>query len=75
MSAAARHAAEGLLERDRLTLEATIDHAVIRGALIAPSGHRHDFHGWLELNTALEAMLDTGEAAVAGSGADSANRA
>jgi hypothetical protein len=44
----------------RVILDAAIDDSVIRGTLIAPSGDRRDFHGWLELNTALEAMLDTG---------------
>jgi len=44
----------------RLIIEAAIDGAVIRGTLTAPSGGRRAFHGWLELNTALEAMLDTG---------------
>jgi hypothetical protein len=44
----------------RLTLDATIDHSVIRGTLTTPSGERRDFHGWLELNTALESMLDPG---------------
>ena len=43
----------------RLILDAAIDRSVIHGTLTAPSGHRRDFHGWLELNTALEATLDT----------------
>jgi hypothetical protein len=43
----------------RLILDAAIDRSVIRSTLIAPSGDRRDFHGWLELNTALEATLDT----------------
>jgi hypothetical protein len=51
----------------RLTLDATIDHSVIRGTLITPTGHRRDFHGWLELNTALEAILDSGPTSAAGS--------
>ncbi len=42
----------------RLTLEATIERSVIRGTLITSSGDRRAFHGWLELNTAIEAMLD-----------------
>ena len=46
--------------RRRLIIDAAIDRSVIRGALITPSGARRDFHGWLELNTALEAILDTG---------------
>jgi hypothetical protein len=44
----------------RVTLDAAIDRFVIHGTLTAPSGDRPDFHGWLELNTALEGMLDTG---------------
>ena len=42
----------------RLILDAAIDRSVIHGMLTAPSGDRRDFHGWLELNTALEAALD-----------------
>ena len=45
--------------RQRLILDAAIDRSVIHGTLTAPSGDRRDFHGWLELNTALEATLDT----------------
>ena len=44
----------------RLILDAAIDRSVIRGTLTACDGDQRDFHGWLELNTALEAMLDTG---------------
>jgi len=44
----------------RLILDAAIDRSVIHGTLIAPTGDRREFHGWLELNTALEAMLATG---------------
>ena len=44
--------------KQRVILEAVIDGSVIRGTLTAPSGDRRDFHGWLELNTALEAALD-----------------
>ena len=43
----------------RLILDAAIDRSVIHGTLTAASGDRRDFHGWLELNTALEATLDT----------------
>jgi hypothetical protein len=43
----------------RLILDAAIDRSVIHGTLTVPSGDRRDFHGWLELNTALEAALDT----------------
>jgi len=44
--------------KQRLILDAAIDRSVIHGTLTAPSGDRRDFHGWLELNTALEAALD-----------------
>ena len=40
-----------------LILEAAIEGSVIRGTLTAPTGEQRDFHGWLELNTALEAIL------------------
>ena len=46
--------------RRRLIIDAAIDRSVIRGTLTARSGDRREFHGWLELNTALEAMLDIG---------------
>ncbi|HEX2104106.1 MAG TPA: hypothetical protein VHF51_10680 [Solirubrobacteraceae bacterium] len=42
----------------RVILDAAIDRSVIRGTLTAPTGERRDFHGWLELSSALEAMLD-----------------
>jgi hypothetical protein len=45
--------------RQRLTLDAAIDRSVIQGTLTASTGARRDFHGWLELSTALEAILDT----------------
>ena len=41
----------------RLTLDASIDGAVIRGVVSGPSGQRRDFHGWIELSTAIEALL------------------
>jgi hypothetical protein len=44
----------------RVIMDAAIDRAVIHGTLTAPSGDRRDFYGWLELNTALETMLDSG---------------
>ena len=44
----------------RVILDASIDGSVIRGTLTASSGERREFHGWLELNTALEAMLGSG---------------
>lgn len=44
----------------QLILEAAIDGSAIRGTLTAANGERRSFHGWLELNTALEAALMTG---------------
>jgi hypothetical protein len=44
----------------RVILDATIDRSVICGTLTAPTGERRDFHGWIELSTALEAILDPG---------------
>jgi hypothetical protein len=44
----------------RLIIDASIDGSVIRGTLSASSGERRRFHGWLELNTAIEAMLGIG---------------
>jgi hypothetical protein len=41
-----------------LIIEAVIDRSVIRGTLTASAGEPREFHGWLELNTALEGMLD-----------------
>jgi hypothetical protein len=45
--------------RQRVILDAILDHSVIRGTLTAPTGERREFHGWLELNTMLEAILGT----------------
>ena len=42
----------------RVILDAAIERSVIRDTLTAPAGERREFHGWLELNTALEAILD-----------------
>jgi hypothetical protein len=47
------------MRRQRVILDGAIDRSVIRGTLTAPTGERREFHGWLELNTALEAMLNT----------------
>ena len=44
----------------RLILDAVIENSVIRGSLTRANGDRRNFHGWLELNTALEALLDSG---------------
>ena len=40
-----------------LILQATIEESAIHGALIAPTGERRVFYGWLEFNTAVEAAL------------------
>jgi len=42
----------------RVILDAAIERSLIRGTLTAPAGDQQEFHGWLELNTALEAILD-----------------
>lgn len=46
-------------------LDATLERSVIRGTLTAPAGERREFHGWLELNTALEAILAPGRPSAA----------
>jgi hypothetical protein len=43
--------------KQRVILDAAIDRSVIRGVLTAPTGGQREFHGWLELNTALETIL------------------
>ena len=48
------------MSKQHVILEAAIDRSVIRGTLTASSGERREFHGWLELSTALEAMLGAG---------------
>jgi len=48
------------MTKQHVILEAAIDRSVIRGTLTASSGERREFHGWLELSTALEAMLGAG---------------
>ena len=45
------------MNNQRVILDAALERSVIRGTLTATGGGRRDFHGWLELNTALEAML------------------
>jgi len=52
----------------QVIVEAAIEGSVIRGTLTAPTGEQRDFHGWLELNTALEAIL------IISSRGDSSNR-
>jgi hypothetical protein len=46
-------------ETRRLILDAAVDASVIRGTLITPADGKRDLHGRLELNTPLEAILDT----------------
>jgi hypothetical protein len=41
----------------RVILDGGIEGSVIRGTLTGPAGERREFHGRLELNTALEAIL------------------
>jgi hypothetical protein len=44
----------------RVILDAAIERSVIRGTLTTPTGERRELPGWLELNTALQAILDAG---------------
>ena len=46
--------------KQRVILDAAIDNSVIRGTVAGPSRDRREFYGRLELNPALEAMLDSG---------------
>jgi len=48
------------VDEQRVILDAALHRSVIRGTLTATSGERREFHGWLELHTALEAMLGGG---------------
>jgi hypothetical protein len=48
------------MNTQRVILDAAIEGSVIRGTLTSPSSERREFHGWLELNTALEAMIGRG---------------
>ena len=43
--------------KTRVVVEAALERSVISGTMIAPTGERRDFHGFLELATALEAAL------------------
>jgi hypothetical protein len=45
------------MNTQRVILDAVLERSVIRGTLTAAAGERREFHGWLELNTALEAIL------------------
>jgi hypothetical protein len=51
---------ESTNRKRRVILDAAMDRSVIRGTLTGPTGERRDFHGWLELSTALETILDPG---------------
>ena len=51
---------ESTNRKRRVMLDAAIDRSVIGGTLTTPTGERRDFHGWLELSTALETILDPG---------------
>jgi hypothetical protein len=46
--------------KQRVIADGAIDRSAGRGTLMASCGDLRDLHGWLELNTALEAMLETG---------------
>jgi len=48
------------MNTQRVILDVAIERSVIRGTLTAAAGERREFHGWLELNTALEAMIGPG---------------
>jgi hypothetical protein len=41
----------------RLILDAVLHDASITGTLTGPSGLQREFHGWIELGTAIEALL------------------
>jgi hypothetical protein len=45
------------MNTQRVILDAAIERSVMRGTLTAAAGERREFHGSLELNTALEAMI------------------
>jgi hypothetical protein len=44
--------------KQRLILDVAIERSVIRGTLTAATRERREFHGSLELNSALEAILN-----------------
>jgi hypothetical protein len=46
--------------KQRVILDAAIERLVIRGTVTTPTGERREFHGWLELGSAREAMLGAG---------------
>jgi hypothetical protein len=44
--------------KERVILDAALERSVIRGTLTAATGERREFHGWLKIDTALEAILN-----------------
>ena len=46
------------MNKQRLVVVAAIDRSVIHGTLTAATGEGREFHGWLELNATLEAVLN-----------------
>jgi hypothetical protein len=50
------------MRSQRVILDAALEGSVIRGTLTPATGERREFHGWLELNTALERALHAGAA-------------
>jgi hypothetical protein len=46
-----------LASHQRLILDVALHDASITGTLTAPSGAQRAFHGWIELGTAIEALL------------------
>jgi len=60
----------------RVIRDAAIERSVIRDPLICPGGERRAFHAWLELNTALEPILDvqTGRVPDSAAGAPTLDR-
>jgi len=57
MRRAARRSTLSAMSEQRVILDATLEHSVIRGTLTAVTGEQREFHGWLELHTGLEEML------------------
>jgi hypothetical protein len=60
MRPAAAPATLSAVSTQRIILDAAIERAVIRGTMTVATGERRTFHGWLELNAALEAILERG---------------
>jgi len=47
------------MNNHRVILDAALDRSVIPGTLATANGDRREFHGWLELDIAREALLGT----------------